>query len=56
MSSAVAGNGDVDGLADLQHPLVAESSETLDERRERHTLDGIEIHDRRARDGIVARL
>jgi len=54
--SAFAGNSDIEGPADLLHAPVAESAETLDECRERHALDRIEIHDRGARHGIVARL
>jgi hypothetical protein len=37
--SAVAGDGDLEGRADLTHPLVPQSAEALDERRERHALD-----------------
>lgn len=37
--SAFAGDGDLEGLADLTHPLIAESAKPLDERPERHALD-----------------
>jgi hypothetical protein len=54
--SAFAGDGDLEGFADLQHPLVAEAAETLDQRRQRDALERIEIDDRCAWHGIVARL
>ena len=52
--SAFAGDGDLEGLADLAHPVIAESAETLDERPERHALDRVEIHDRGLRHRVIA--
>ena len=37
--SALAGDGDVQRVADLTHPFVAESADALDERPDRHALD-----------------
>jgi hypothetical protein len=37
--SALAGDGDVESVADLTHPFVAESADALDERPDRHALD-----------------
>jgi hypothetical protein len=37
--SALAGDGDVERVADLTHPFVAESADALDERPNRHALD-----------------
>jgi hypothetical protein len=37
--SALAGDGDVERVADLTHPFVAESADALDERPDRHALD-----------------
>ena len=56
MSSALAGNGDLEGPADLQHSFVAEPAETLDECCERYALDRIEIDDRSEWDQVVRRL
>lgn len=54
--SAFAGDSDLERLADLEHPVIAESAETLDERPERDALDRIEIYNRPAWHGIVSRL
>ena len=56
VDSASAGYGDIQGLADLAHALVAEPAETLDKRPERDALDRVEVDSGRARHGIVARL
>ena len=37
--SALAGDGDVERVADLTHPFVAEPADALDERPDRHALD-----------------
>jgi hypothetical protein len=54
--SDFAGDGDLQGSADLTHPLVAESAEALDERPQRHALDRIEVDDRGPWNGVLARL
>gem|GEM_PF-5657066 len=54
--STVAGNSDLERGADLPHTRVAQPAESLDEGRERHTFDRIEIHDGRTRYGVLARL
>lgn len=43
--SGFAAHGDLEGVAYLQHSLVAESAETLDQGRERHAFDRVEIYD-----------
>ena len=54
--SGFAGDRDLEGSADLSHPLIAESAEALDERSERHALDRIEVDDGGPRDGVLVRL
>jgi hypothetical protein len=54
--SALAGDGDVESVADLTHPVVAESADALDECPDRHALDRIKVNDRDARDRVFRRL
>jgi hypothetical protein len=54
--SDFAGDGDLQGSADLTHPLVAESAEALDERPQRHALDRVEVDDPGPWNGVLARL
>jgi hypothetical protein len=54
--SGFTGDGDLQGSANLTHPLVAESAEALDERPQRHALDRVEVDDRGQWNGVLARL
>lgn len=54
--SALAGNRDRERVADLTHPVVADSAQALDERRDRHALGAIEVDHRQARDRVLGRL
>lgn len=42
--SRPAVDGNRECCADLTHALVTEPAQTFDERSERHTLDGVEVH------------
>ena len=55
-STAVATNGDFERSADLPHPVVAQPTETLHERPDRHGLDRVEVHDGGAWYRVLARL
>jgi hypothetical protein len=54
--SRFACHGDFERVADLTHPLVAESAQALHERSERHALDRVEVDGRGPRYRILARL
>src|SRR5690348_1983066 len=52
--SGFAGHGDLEGLTNLAHPLIAEAAETLDQRCQRDALHRIEVDDRGPWDRILA--
>jgi len=54
--SAVAFDGHVERSAYLSHPVVAESSEALNEHCDGHALDGVEVNRGSAGDWIVVGL
>ena len=54
-SSSFAGDGDLEGFADLTHSAIAQSPEALDKCSERHALDRVEVDDRGPRDRILTR-
>ena len=52
---SVAIDGDGKSRADLPHPLSTEPAKALHEHRDGNALDGIEIHGRTQRNGIIFR-
>jgi len=54
--SGFAGDGHLERFANLTQSLIAESAEALHEGSERDALDGIEVHDRCPRNGVLGRV
>ncbi len=55
-SSAFAVDGDLERVADLMHPVAAQTAQAFDERPDRNALDRIEIDDRDERNRVIRRL